>query len=261
MIVRVESDQSSGIASIILNRPDVLNAIDVPLARAFLAAVREVTAMTGLRCIILRGEGRAFMAGGDIASFAADLTKVSQVVNDILDPMHAAIMALRQSPAPVIASVQGAAAGAGFSIVLGADLVVAADNARFLLAYDKLGTIPDCGGTWLLPRKVGRAKALEMMLLSQVLDATMAHDLGLVSEVVPLADMAGRTTALAQRIASGPTTAYAHYKRLVDEGMGTSLADHLERERTAFLRCTATDDFHEGTSAFLAKRPAVFKGQ
>lgn len=250
-------DNATGIARIVFNRPEVLNAIDIATAQAFRDAVLRVTAIQDLRCIAISGAGRAFVAGGDVASFQAEPEKV---VDALLQALHPAVLALRACPAPVLAVVQGAAAGAGLSLALAADYLLAGDKARFVIAYDRIGAPPDCGGTWFLPRKLGRGRAFAMMLLGPVLDASGALAAGIVSEVVPQEELEARADALARKIASGPTSAYGHFKRLVDDAFATPLSQHLENERAAFLDCAKTADFREGVSAFLAKREPEFKG-
>jgi len=260
-LVLTKVDPGTGLARIALNRPSVLNALSVPLSRAFLKAVREVTERSDVRAILLSGEGRAFLAGGDLAAFGAEPERGDAVVNELLDLIHPAILALRAFDAPVIAAVQGVAAGAGLSIVLAADLVVAAEDARFLIAYDKVGTSPDCGATWFLPRKVGTARAAELMLLGESLSAPDALTAGIVNRVVPAAELAAQSEALALKVAAGPTRAFGAYRRLVDAALERPLAAQLEAEREAFASGTRTEDFREGVAAFLAKRPAAFKGR
>lgn len=251
-------DPATGIARIIFDRPEVLNAIDLAMAQAFLASVETVVAMKGLRCIVLAGAGRAFMAGGDVASFGET---PAAAVDALLQTLHPALLALRASPAPVIAVVQGAAAGAGFSIALGADYVLASDKARFVVAYDRIGAPPDCGGTWFLARKLGRTRAFALMLGGEALDAPAALAAGLVSEVAPHAELEARAQALALAIASGPTQAYGQFKRLIDASFAATLAEQLEAERAAFIAATATADFREGVAAFLGKREPAFTGR
>ncbi len=251
-------DAASGIARISFNRPDVLNAIDVATATAFREAVSSVVAQAGLRCIVLAGAGRAFVAGGDVASFGDE---PAEIVDALLGALHPAILALRACPAPVLAVVQGPAAGAGLSIALSADILLASDKARFVIAYDRIGAPPDCGGTWFLPRKVGRGRAFAMMLLGQVLDAQAALAAGIVAEVVPQAELENRAGEIAARIAAGPTAAYGSFKRLIDDALATPLEAHLENERRRFLEATRTQDFREGVAAFLGKREPVFRGQ
>lgn len=254
-------EPATGVATLRFERPDVLNALDLATARAFGAAVERVTRDPDVRAIVLCGAGRAFMAGGDVGAFAAAGEDVASVVHGLLDAVHPAVLALRATPAPVLALVRGAAAGAGFSLALGADVVVAEETATFVVAYDRLGATPDCGGTWFLERRVGRARAFELMLTGRRLTATQARDVGIVTEVVGTGELEARGQALAEAIARGPTRAYGRFKRLVDEAPSRRLVEHLEAERAAFVGATATADFREGVAAFLAKRPPSFRGR
>lgn len=258
--VIVEHDPESGIARIVFNRPEVLNAVDVAMARAIAAAVEEVAGRDDVRAVVIAATGRAFVAGGDIAAFGSDPSTSAAVVNDILDAMHPAILSLRRQDAPVIAAVRGAAAGAGLSLALAADLVVAEEGAKFVVAYDRLGVSPDCGGTWFLARKVGPALAAEMMLLGRTLDAAEARAAGIVNVVAPQGGLDDAVADLAARVAKGPTRAFGHFRRLSDAATTGPLAGHLEAERAAFVACTRTDDFREGAAAFLGKRAPGFRG-
>jgi 2-(1,2-epoxy-1,2-dihydrophenyl)acetyl-CoA isomerase len=249
-----------GIATITIDRPERLNAIDTATARALATAARAVTRAAGVRAIVLRGAGRAFAAGGDVTEFAADPTAAADVIDAILDAAHAAVLALHHHDAPVIAAVQGVAAGAGFSLVLGADLVVAAEGARFLCAYDRIGAPPDCGMTWFLPRKVGPAKAAELMYLSAELTAAEAQAAGIVNRVVAAEALEAEVAALAARVAAGPTRAFGAFKRGLAFAATATLEATLEAERRAFAATTRTADFAEGTGAFLARRKAAFRG-
>lgn len=253
-------DTATGIGRITLNRPEVLNALDAATARDFLAAVRTVTAEKGLRAILISAAGRAFLAGGDVASFRAGPKTPSAVLNDILDAMHPAITALRSCDAPVVAAVHGAAAGAGLSLVMTADVVVAAEGTRFLMAYDKIGASPDCGATWLAPRLLGRARAMELLILGAQIDAAKAVDWGLIHAAVPAEELAARAEAITAQIAAGPTHAYGNSRRLVDAAFANPFAAHIEAERAAFLSCATTADFDEGTAAFVEKRKPAFRG-
>lgn len=260
-LVISDFDQASGVGHLRLNRPEVLNALDVPLARGFRDAVLDMTGRPGVRCLVISAEGRGFVAGGDVASMAAEPDRAADVVNDLLDALHPAILALRDCDAPCVAAVRGVAAGAGLSLMLGADLVVADEKARFVLAYDKVGAAPDCGGTWFLPRRVGRAMAMEMMLLGRVLDASAALACGLVNEVLPADRVDARALELAAEIAAGPTRAFGAFRRLLDEAHAAPLAQHLEAERQAFVAATATEDFRAGVAAFVARTRPVFGGR
>lgn len=258
--VLIDFDAATGIGRLTLNRPEVLNAVDGASARALLQAVRQLTQTPGLRVIVLAGAGRAFAAGGDVASFLkGGAEKAPDVLNEILDAVNPAVVALRNHPAPVITAVRGAAAGAGLALAILGDVVVAEERARFVLAYDKLGTSPDCGASWFLPRRVGRGVAFQMMLTGRILTAPEALAAGLVDQVEPEANFDAAVDALAARIAAGPTQAFGQFKRLMDSGLG--LADQLEAERAGFLSCIPTQDFSEGVHAFLEKRTPAFKGR
>lgn len=260
-LVETRLDDATGVLSLILNRPEVLNAIDVPLARALQAAVVPLRGDTRVRCVLLRGAGRAFVAGGDLSRFAADFDKAAEVADELLDALHPVAETLRAIDAPVIAAVHGAVAGAGLSLMCSCDLVVAALGTRFLTAYDKVGAAPDFGGTYFLPRVLGMRRAAQMLFLSETLDAEAALTAGLVNRLVAPDELITTAEVLAQQIARGPTRAFGQYKRLADRSFESELHDQLEAERTAFKAATTTEDFREGVSAFLAKRPATFRGR
>lgn len=252
-------DAETGIGRLTLNRPEVLNALDVATAQDLLKAVRALTTTRGLRAIVLSGAGRAFAAGGDVASFTANgIERAPEVIHALLDPLNAAIVALRQHPAPVITAVRGVAAGAGLSLALSGDVILAEEKARFVVAYDRVGAPPDCGLSWFLPRRVGRGMAFEMMLTGRSLTAPEALACRLIDRTAPADGFDAALEALARQIAGGPTRAYGHFKTLMDAGLG--LADHLEAERRAFIETTATADFAEGVAAFTGKREPVFRG-
>jgi len=250
-----------GVAHLRFNRPKLLNAIDEPTILAFKAAVDTLAADARVRVVVLSGEGRAFLAGGDVGRFHSAGGDAPYVVADIIDPFHEAMLKLAALPAPVIASVHGAVAGAGMSVALAADLAIAADDAKFTMAYTRIGTTPDGSGTFSLPRIVGLRKAMELALLSDVLDAAEALQLGLVNKVVPAADLAAETKALALRLARGPTEAYGRIKHLLRASHGHTLSEQLHAEREAFIASAGTADFVEGVAAFVAKRPPRFHGR
>ena len=182
-------------------------------------------------------------------------------VPTIMEPLHEGLEILAGLPRPVVASLQGAVAGAGMSIALSTDLAIAADNAIFTLAYSKLGTSPDGSSSWTLPRLVGLRKAMEIALLSDVYDAPEALRLGLVNRVVPAADLASETDKLARRLADGPTFAFGRTKALLRGSLDNSLHDQLAAEAAGFGACIGTADFAEGVGAFLGKRQPTFKGK
>lgn len=250
--------RDGAIATITLNRPAMLNALDGAVARSLLAAVATVAAAEGIRCVVLAGAGRAFCAGGDIATFGGE--DASAAVGQLIEDLHAFVDALAALPAPSIARLQGPVAGAGFSLALACDLAVAADDARFTLAYARLGTSPDGSSTWSLPRLVGLRRAKAIALLAEPITAAEALAFGLVNEVVPAGELDAAVAALAARIATGPTLAYQRTRALLEASFGNTLADQLSAERHAFLDSMATADFAEGVAAFRAKRPARFEG-
>ena len=259
-LVEVEVEAESGIARITLNRPEVLNAIDLNLARAFRDCVLPLTEMSGLRCVVLKGSGRAFMAGGDVSGFAESFDRAGQVIGDLLAALNPAIEALRNLDAPILAAVHGAAAGAGLALVSACDIVVAAESTKFLMAYDRIGGVPDCGATYFLPRVLGVRKAAQLMMLSETMTAVEAKEAGLVNFVVPDDGLSAEVERLAKKIATGPTRSYGQYKRLVQAGFDNSLHDQLEAERAAFVSATATQDFRSGVTAFLTKKKPDFTG-
>lgn len=248
------------VARIRLNRPAVLNALDQAMVEGLLAAVEAIAASSELRVVVLQGEGRSFMAGGDIAQFQRAGPDAPAMVRRLIVPFHQAVEQLAGLPIPVLASVQGAVAGAGVSVMLAADLAIAADDLRLSLAYARIGASPDGSSTWSLPRVVGLRKALEIGLLGNELDAAEALRLGLVNRVVPAAALERETDALARRLADGPTQAYGRIKALMRASLDRTLPEQLAAEAEAFVASAGTADFAEGATAFMAKRAPRFTG-
>lgn len=250
-----------GIATLTLNRPDVLNAIDVKLAQALRDVTRTLPDRRGLRCVLLRGAGRAFVAGGDLAAFAADdFAHTAELAGDILDAMHEVLETFARIDAPVLGMVQGVAAGAGLSLVAACDLVIAAQGTRFITAYDRIGSSPDCGATYFLTRILGARRTAQLYLTGETLEADEALRLGLINRVVPAEQLAEEGLKQAQKLAAGPTAAFGRFKRLTAASLDRELPAQLAAERAAFLEGTSTADFREGLTAFLQKRPARFTG-
>ncbi len=242
------------------NRPHVLNALNAECAYALRQACRSVAADAENRVVVISGEGRAFMSGGDIGSFSKGMTANSEFFHELIGVFHEALEILATLPRPVIASLNGPVAGAGLSVAMIADLAVAADDAKFTLAYSRLGTSPDGSSSWSLPRIVGVRKALEIALLSDGFDAAEAQRLGIVNKVVPAASLAEETDKLAQRLAAGPTFAYGQIKQLIRGSHLHTLHDQLAKEEEAFVACSKTKDFAEGVAAFVGKRAPNFGG-
>ncbi|MCP3720435.1 enoyl-CoA hydratase/isomerase family protein [Paraburkholderia sp. CNPSo 3281] len=252
--------RTGAIVEIVLNRPQVLNAANVQLATDFLSVCQGIAGDPGVRSVIVRGEGKAFMAGGDLAEFTRDLDHAAEVADSLIKPLNEAVTILSQMSAPVIGSVHGAVAGAGVSLALACDLVIAADNTKFNMAYSKIGASPDVSGSWSLPRVVGLHKAMEIALLSETFDAQEAHRLGLVYRVVSNAELARETMSLACRLANGPTRSFGVIKQLFRDSLDRNLNSQLEAERLGFRECATTSDFKEGVAAFQQRRTPLFTG-
>ena len=250
--------RDGGLVHLRLNRPQVLNALNQPMADALLGAMRAIEADAGVRAVLITGEGRAFMAGGDITLFNG--THAARDIDTLMRALHDAIIIMARLKLPVVALAHGMVAGAGVSFALAADVVLAADDAKFLLAYSRLGANPDGGSTWQLPRAVGLRRALGFALLEETMDAATAERTGLVNRVLPSATAQAEAMAIALRLAGGPTQAFGRTKALLRGSLDRDLPAQLDAERAEFLAGSFTADFREGVDAFLGKRKPVFKG-
>ncbi|MCC7548191.1 MAG: enoyl-CoA hydratase/isomerase family protein [Burkholderiales bacterium] len=257
VVVAVEE----GIGTIAFDRPQVMNALDERMMIEFREAAETLEHDAAVRCVVLEGRGKAFVAGGDVALFAERIAELARIIVSWGREMHFAIQSLRRMPKPVLASVHGAVAGAGFSIMCAADLALAEQGTRFSLAYASIGASPDGGSTHFLPRLVGMKRAMELTMLPDLFDAATAQQLGLVNWVVPAAQRASRTRELAHRLANGPTIAYGEAKRLLNASSSRSIETQMEEELFAFARCAATADLAEGVDAFVHKRAPAFTGR
>lgn len=251
---------SDGVATITFNRPVVMNALDVEMLHAFRTSCERAAADPHARVIVLRGAGPAFVVGGDVAMFRDNVAAMATLVPQLAAELHHGILALRHAPQPVIAAVHGAVAGAGFSIMLACDLVLAAAGTQFSMAYSRIGTSPDGGATWFLPRLTGYQKAMELMLLADTVDAEAMQRLGVVNHVVAADQLVAETEKLARRLAAGPARAYAETKSLANRAIHAGLAAQLDAEALAFARCAKTQDFVEGITAFTDKRKPLYNG-
>ena len=253
----LQLERDGAVAILRFNRPAALNAVNVPMAQGLLAAARELTSDPSVRAIVLCGVGKGFMAGGDLATLRAN---PRQGATDLLGPLHEALTVFAAMDAPLIAQVHGVAAGAGLSLMLQADFVIAAEGTRFNMAYVNIGASCDVGASWALPRLVGLRRALEISMLGETLTCAQAQQLGLVNRVVPATELEPEVKALAQRLAKGPTVALGHLRRLMRESFDRDLPSQLAAEAAAFVQCTQTEDFKTGIDAFFAKQPAQFVG-
>ncbi|QJY47476.1 enoyl-CoA hydratase-related protein [Pseudonocardia broussonetiae] len=252
----------AGVAHIELHRPEALNAWTPGMGRELLHAVRRASADDAVRAVLVTGAGRAFCAGADVKN-ARDLMPdgspdLSSRLREMYNPL---VLALRAAPKPCVAAVQGACAGIGVSLALACDLVLAADDAYLLLAFVRIGVMPDGGATAFLAERVGLARAAELCMLGDRLPAERARDWGLVNAVHPVADLPAVARELAARLAAAPTVAIASTKRALAAATQRSLADHLELEAGLQQGHAATHDYAEGRAAFVERRPARFLGR
>ena len=259
---KIAYEVDGDIALIAFNDPATLNACGIDTAEELLLAFEQ--AADAARCTILTGNGRGFCSGANLSGDVAGSSKqrgkpdAGKALDSHYNPL---IMAMREHPHPVITAVNGPAAGVGCSIGLMGDLVVAAESAYFLQAFRRIGLVPDGGSTWILPRTIGRVRAMEMALLGDKVPAATALEWGLVNQVVADDALMDTARGLADRLAKGPTQALATMRGLIWSGTEQDLSDQLHSERVAQRIAGRTDDFREGVTAFLEKRPAVFTGK
>lgn len=258
---RILLEVAAGVATITLNRPEVMNALDWDMIIRLREITEEVQRDDGVRAVLLRGNGPAFAAGGDVAMFHARLSELPELIVKGARELHHAMLALRRMAKPVVAAVHGAVAGGGMSLMMATDLTIAADNSKFTMAYSRIAASPDGGSTYFLPRLVGYKKAMELTLLSDTLDASAALQLGLINSVVPAAELEPASQRLMRRLAAGPTKAYAEAKALMNNSLHNSMETQLEAEAQAFSRCARTADLAEGVTAFVEKRKPEFSGK
>lgn len=257
----------NGVATISINRPDSLNALNDDVVSALIEITAEIKQSQDIRCVVLTGTGDYFIAGGDVKRFkrkfeeaGGDDAEVEAWFQSILGRIHIVVENMNAFPMPVIGAVKGAAAGAGFSLMLGCDLVLCAENTVFTLAYCHLGTSPDGGSTHYLPKTVGLKHAMEIALLGDRFGPDKALEWGLINKVVPRDKLDSEVAELAAKLANGPTRAYAETKRLILDSADRSLSEQLSAETDSFVRCAMSDDFKTGVTAFVDKQKPAFKG-
>ena len=253
---------TGSLARIELLRPDAANAINEALSRDLRTAVARCALDPAARALLITGDGSRFCAGGDLSLFAGTPGDALPALLDrMITDYHVALATLAALPLPVVCAVQGAAAGGGLGLLWASDLVIAADNAKFATGYSAIGLSPDGGNSWYLPRLVGPRRAAQMLLQNRVVSAAEALESGLVSEVVPLAELTGHATAVATALASGPTSALAAMRRLLRQSWTATLEEQFDAERRAIVAAAGTTDAVAGLAAFAAKRRPEFHGR
>ena len=256
-MAEVESRRDGAVLTITLNRPDVLNALN-GAAQTALAGALEEGRDPPVRAVVLTGAGRGFCVGQDLQEFQSG---ASDVAERLRDGFNQQVLAIRRLEKPVLAVVNGPAAGAGLSLALACDVRIASDEASFVPAFIGIGLVPDAGGTWFARRLLGAARAFEWFTTGRRLTAAEALQWGLVSEVVPAVELGQRATEVAELFAAMPTRAVWETKRLLDAAETSTLEDQLAREAQLQAAAVQSDDFREGVQAFLEKREPSFKGR
>jgi len=255
-MAEVETTREGAVLTITLNRPDVLNAFNADLHKG-LAAALKLARSEEVRAVVVTGAGRGFCVGQDLTEFRE---APGDIGSRLRATYHPNVLAVRALEKPVIAAVNGAAAGAGLSFACACDVRIAADVASFVPAFINIGLVPDSGGSYFVTRILGPARAFEWLTSGRKLTAAEAHSWGLVSEVVETDALPARAAELAARLAALPTRAIGMTKRLIDHAVNATLAQQLEREAELQTAATQTADFKEGVAAFLEKQPPHFRG-
>ncbi|AKD05736.1 enoyl-CoA hydratase [Pontibacter korlensis] len=249
----------AGVATITLNRPDIFNSFNREMALSLQERLRKIQQNEEVRAVLLTGEGKAFCAGQDLAeATAADAMEISKIVDQHYNPI---VLLLRQLEKPVVAAVNGVAAGAGANLALACDIVVAKESASFIQAFSKIGLIPDSGGTFFLPRLIGLQRASALMMTGDKVSAKEAQEMGMIYKAFPDDAFENEVSSLVKRLAQMPTKGLAYTKALLNCTFDLSLDEQLRHESTYQHRAGVTDDFKEGVQAFIQKRKPEFKGQ
>jgi 2-(1,2-epoxy-1,2-dihydrophenyl)acetyl-CoA isomerase len=254
-------DVRDNVAHITLNRPDAANSINEEMGKDLMQAALRCDEDPEIRAVLISGAGKIFSGGGDLKAFDIQGDQLPYHVKEITTYLHAAMSRLTRMDAPVVAAVHGAVAGAGMSIAIACDIVVAAETTRFTVAYTRAGLVPDGSSTYFLPRIVGLKRALELTLTNRMFSAQEALQWGLVTRVVPDNELLAQARAIAVQLAAGPTRAYGISKRLLHSGCTETLETQMENESQAIANSARTADAREGIKAFLEKRPPKYKGK
>ncbi|MEO1259554.1 MAG: enoyl-CoA hydratase-related protein [Bacteroidota bacterium] len=252
--------KENGVGKILLNRPKSYNSFNREMALACQAALDDCANDAEIRCVVITGEGKAFCAGQDLVEVTTP--ELHPGFKKILEEHYAPIiLKIRNIEKPVIAAVNGVAAGAGANIALACDIVVAHEKASFIQAFSAIGLVPDSGGTFILPRLIGFQKALALSMLGDKIKAAEAEKMGMIYQVFPAEDYSEQLIALAQKLANMPTKGLALTKKLFNDSMSNDLTAQLEIENKLQIEASETEDYSEGVNAFLEKRKPVFKGK
>jgi 2-(1,2-epoxy-1,2-dihydrophenyl)acetyl-CoA isomerase len=249
---------SEGVLTLTLNRPDALNSFTVEMKEALLAALKDAARDREVRAIVLTGAGRAFSAGQDLKERQAP--GVADLGTELRVRYNPIISAMRRLEKPIVGAINGVAAGAGISIALACDIIIAAENATFIEAFTRVGLVPDTGSSWFLPRLIGPARAAEMFFTADPVDAATAERIGLINRVVPADKLMDEATALAARLAKSAPIALALAKRALNRALDSTLDEALDFEAQLQSVAGRSNDHREGVAAFVEKRPANFKG-
>lgn len=261
MAEAVVYDVHDGVATITLDRPQAANALTAAMRTELLDALRTAATDGDARAVVLTGAGRAFCAGQDLREHADELAAGEELGDNVRGGYNRIARALIDTPKPVIAAVNGSAAGAGASLAFACDLRIAAENASFLMAFARVGLSSDTGAAWTLQRLVGYGRAAQMLLLAEPIDAATAVSYGLVSSVVAAEDLAASADELARRLANGPTAAYAGIKEALNYGATHGFGETLDKEAELQDRLGRTEDHRAATQAFVEKRQPTFHGR
>ena len=261
----LEVSINDGIATLTMNRPEARNALSMDMRSELCTTLHDVEIDASVRCVVLKGAGDHFMAGGDVKGMGETIKKSADEIKKEfmlrIHDLHPIMFAMRRMPKPIIASCTGAAAGAGVSMALACDLVIAAEDAFFTLAYCKIGTSPDGSSSFHLPRAVGIKRAMEIALLGDRFSAQTAKDIGMINFVVPNDELESETQKLATRLATGPTHVYGATKALFYRSLESEFESQLQAEAEYFSDCASRPDFKEGVTAFIEKREPRFTGK
>lgn len=257
----IRLDIDGAVAQVVLCRPEQYNALSVQALQELGHAFEALEGMPVVRAVLIRAEGKAFCAGGDVKEMVEGLDRSEEQIYGVMQHYNKVARGIIGLSKPVVVAVNGLAVGAGANIAFASDVIFADEKAKFSQIFTNIGLIPDTGATWLMPRLVGRARAMEAMLTHRMIPAAEAQQMGLVSRVLPPEELQEAAMAMVKELAAGPTTAYANLKRLVNRSFTSTLEEMLEAEAKAQTATCLTQDYREGVQALVQKRPANFTGK